>query len=92
MARPLLVHQNVVLLVLPVGGIAQLVRRSLYLQHVCRIAVVVFRFAWLPVGVLCVFVVRKCCLFLCLASVVTCLPCLIVRRIRTGILSLCIVR
>ena len=90
-ARPLMVRRSVVLLVLRVGAIARLVRRSLYLQHVCRIAVVVCRFAWLLACAPGVCVVHKCCLFLCLASVVACLPCLIVRRIRIGSRIVCIV-
>jgi hypothetical protein len=68
-ARLLLVRRSVVLLVLLVGAIAQLVRRSPYQQHRYRIAVVVCRFAWLLACVPGVFVVRRCCLFLCLASV-----------------------
>ncbi len=44
-ARPLQVRQSVVLLVLPVGAIAQLVRRSPYQLRKYHIAVVVCRFA-----------------------------------------------
>ncbi len=91
-ARPLMVRRSVVLLVLPMGAIAQPVRQSLYLQHVYRIRVVDNRFAWLLACAPGVCVVRKCCLFLRLASVEACLPCLILRRIRTGSRKVCIVR
>ena len=91
-ARRLLVRRNVVLLVLRVGAIVRLVRRSPYQLRKYHIEVVGDRFAWLLACVLCVFVVRRCCLFLCLASVVACLPCLIVRRTRIRSRTVCIVR
>ena len=91
-ARLLMVRRSVVLLVLQVVAIARLVRRSPYQLRKYHIAVVGDRFAWLLAGAPGVCVVRKCCLFLCLASVGAYLPCLIVRRIRIYSRKLCIVR